>query len=837
MTFERPWVLLFFALPAAWALIQWRASALVAQGRLRLILKALAVAAVIVALSEPRVESTESKLAVAALVDTSASISAADLERANGLVKQLNDESGRHDLRIVPFARAARSRAAGEKSALSMTAGEAGRGTDLESAIREAAAALPERRVPRLALISDGKENRGSVMRAAWQMRGLGIPIDVFPLKGRPRPALRLDGVGLPAQAFAGERFSVELQVNSPQRTEATVEITAEGKVLGTSNVLLEKGENTVRAAAALTEAGAVDLGGSVKAGSLGEVRFARAITLRRPRLLYLSQDPPGTESNLAQAATAARFDFERSEDAANAPLAGRQIVALNNIDLESLSDDRKAELETFVKQGGGLVVIGGERNIYMEKKKDVPENALERSLPAKLAPPRSPEGTCVILIVDKSSSMEGRKMELARLAAIGVIENLRPIDMVGVLIFDNSYLWAVPIRKAEDKNLIKRLVAGITPDGGTQIAPALSEAFRKAVPVKATFKHIVLLTDGISEEGDSISVAKEAAALRITISTVGLGQDVNRAYLEKVASFSKGRSYFLIDPSGLEQILLRDVMEHTGSTAIERSVAPIVTKRTEILEGVGMESAPALKGYVKFESKPSAETILAIDTGSQGQDPLLARWQYGLGRAAVFASDAKSRWAEDWVKWPGYEKLWTNLLRDLLPHSSDNEVSTEYDAATATLVVHYRLGPGVPEPTAPPTIYALGPDNFRQPLTLERLAAGTYRGRVKIGDMRGLFRLRPLEESRAFPETGFYRDEEELNSFGANEDLLKQVASYTGGLYNPPPAEVFRGGGRSIPAIVELWPSFLFAAILLSLAELLLRKWPGLILWRAARA
>jgi secreted protein with Ig-like and vWFA domain len=151
------------------------------------------------------------------------------------------------------------------------------------------------------------------------------------------------------------------------------------------------------------------------------------------------------------------------------------------------------------------------------------------------------------VLILDKSSSMEGRKMDLARLAAIGVIENLRPIDLIGVLIFDNSFQWAVPIRKAEDKQFIKRLVAGVTPDGGTQIAPALSEAFRKAVPVKATFKHIVLLTDGISEEGDSIAVAREAANMRVTISTVGLGQDVNKAYLEKVASFSKGKSYFLI--------------------------------------------------------------------------------------------------------------------------------------------------------------------------------------------------------------------------------------------------------------------------------------------------
>ena len=183
------------------------------------------------------------------------------------------------------------------------------------------------------------------------------------------------------------------------------------------------------------------------------------------------------------------------------------------------------------MKQGGGLLWIGGDHNVYVENKG--PEDPLERALPAKLAPPRSPEGTSVVLIIDKSSSMEGRKMDLARLAAIGVVENLRPIDTVGVLIFDNSFSWTVPPRKATDRETIKRLISGITPDGGTQIAPAVTEAYKKIQPTNAAFKHIVLLTDGISEEGDSMNLAKEAEQNKVTISTVGLGQDVNRAYLD----------------------------------------------------------------------------------------------------------------------------------------------------------------------------------------------------------------------------------------------------------------------------------------------------------------
>jgi len=73
------------------------------------------------------------------------------------------------------------------------------------------------------------------------------------------------------------------------------------------------------------------------------------------------------------------------------------------------------------------------------------------------------------------------------------------------------------------------------------------------------------------------MTLTKEALANHVTISTVGLGQDVNRAFLEKVAASADGKSYFLNDPSGLEQILLHDVEEHTGMTAVEKAISPKV--------------------------------------------------------------------------------------------------------------------------------------------------------------------------------------------------------------------------------------------------------------------
>jgi hypothetical protein len=398
---------------------------------------------------------------------------------------------------------------------------------------------------------------------------------------------------------------------------------------------------------------------------------------------------------------------------------------------------------------------------------------------------------------------------------------------VVGILIFDNSFQWTVPIRPADDKPALKRLIAGINPDGGTQIPAALTEAYRKILPLeKATFRHIVLLTDGISEEGDSMKLARDASDHRITISTIGLGQDVNRPFLEKLASGAGGKSYFLNDPSGLEQILLHDVKEHTGTVAVEKSIAVDVRHPSDLLDKVDMTKAPNLKGYVRFDGKPSADEILRVD----GKDPLLVRWQYGLGRATVFASDAKSRWSADWVAWAGFDTLWTNIFRDLLPRGTESEANASFDSANRELVVDYHLSSRSAAPETPPEIYAIGPGEFRKPMQLVRASTMDYQARVRIGDVQGLFRVRPLNDSRIFPEVGLYRPEEELAEYGSNVALLKSVAMSTGGRFNPDPSTAFATGGQSIESTERLWPALLGLAILLNLAELAMRKWRGIV-------
>jgi hypothetical protein len=139
--------------------------------------------------------------------------------------------------------------------------------------------------------------------------------------------------------------------------------------------------------------------------------------------------------------------------------------------------------------------------------------------------------------------------------------------------------------------------------------------------------------------------------------------------------------------------------------------------------------------------------------------------------------------------------------------------------------VVNYRLGRDVEDPGKPPTIFVLGPGGFQKPIPVTKMADGAYRGRISIGQRQGLFRIRPLNETRAFPEVGLYRQEQELTDFGSNDVLLRQVAAFTGGRFNPAPKQVFDPGNRSIPSTLRLWPGLLAMAIGLNLLEVMLRK------------
>src|ERR1017187_3598147 len=214
MTFAHPWLIPLALAPLLWAAWEWRNSA----RRAGLALKAAALAAILLALAEPRLTFYESKVGLAVLVDTSASVSQQDLDAASAAATAVEKGRGRNWTQVLPFARAPRNPAPAERTGqawkLGYSPGPASHGTNLEAAVREGLATLPAGLVPRVLLISDGNENLGSITRA---------------------------------QVFSGERFPVDITLDSPRAAPATVEIAAEGKALVASRVNLSAGTNQDR--------------------------------------------------------------------------------------------------------------------------------------------------------------------------------------------------------------------------------------------------------------------------------------------------------------------------------------------------------------------------------------------------------------------------------------------------------------------------------------------------------------------------------------------------------------------------------------------------------------
>ena len=259
MKFEHAWVMLLTAAPLAWAAFSWKRT-----GRdIRLLLKCLSIAFLLAALSMPTVVVPSSKVAVAVLVDTSASVSKADLEKSSQFVSALNSLRGAHFLRVIPFAATTRNVNAPESDRtwrFQTTSGEPARSTDLEGAIRDAISTMPPDQLPRIAILSDGRETKGSIARAAWQARELGVPVDTFALEGRTPPKVYLESVQMPPEAFTGEPFDIDLALKADQAGPADVVLNAEGREIARARAALKSGANRVLLHTALNTPGSLEI-------------------------------------------------------------------------------------------------------------------------------------------------------------------------------------------------------------------------------------------------------------------------------------------------------------------------------------------------------------------------------------------------------------------------------------------------------------------------------------------------------------------------------------------------------------------------------------------------
>src|SRR5690606_13599313 len=279
------------------------------------------------------------------------------------------------------------------------------------------------------------------------------------------------------------------------------------------------------------------------------------------------------------------------------------------------------------------------------------------------------------VLVIDRSGSMQGLKMEMAKEAAARSIRLLNPQDSAGVIAFDSVPQWAAPLAEIGDGEAMERSIGTIYAGGGTEIYPAVSAGFQALRATDADVKHMIVLTDGHSgSSGPYHELLDDLRAERITLSTVAVGSDADDALLQAMASAGRGRAHVATDPEQLPEIFSEETVMATRTILMDGSFFPAAASASPVLRNV--TSVPALTGYVAVTPKERGEVVLVAPEG----DPVLATWQYGAGRALAWTPDLGGRWAADWATSDAATRIWGNALSWLLPPPDEGELLVRVD-------------------------------------------------------------------------------------------------------------------------------------------------------------
>ena len=826
MTFDRPiFLLLLGLLPVLW----WWMRRLPGASNACLALKCAPFAVLAIALAVPWAPMRVEKLAVTVLMDTSASMPRESLQRGEAMLRDLVRKNSGADLRLITFAERPNLRTVPQQAdKVSIPEGvdpKEGMSTDIEGALQLALSTFPAQGARRILLISDGNENRGHALTEALRARERGIAVFTVPAGGTAPLPVKVQSIASPQDVFSGERFTLSLQIDSAGSIPARVWITSQGQEIGSTKADLRAGNNAVDVEARIAESGVNLMEVHISSAGAEQVLFSQAVTVRRPRVLYIAG---GHETSAPLLDTLKRGQVD-VETAAVFPVnhTGRDwdAVLLDNYPDRALPGDEGLAIEKYVYAGGGLIFIAGDSNAKLAQE---PKTPFERMLPVRAAPPPE-KPTAVVLVLDKSGSMSGPKIEMAREAARASIKTLRPIDKIGVISFDETFNWVIPMGPAGDLEGKSNLISQITANGGTKIYQALQSGFETIVNEQATHKHIILLTDGVSTPGtqeDFPRLERDALAKQVTISTIGVGDYINRELLEELARKTKGKVHFVENPETIPQIINAEVRSTEDLAIQERPVRAVRVRPIEFTDGIDFARAPRLLGFVKAEAKEGSETILRVDVDK----PLLVRWRYGLGRVIAFMSDAKSRWSAPWVRWSAFGTLWPQMVRDASHRDRTVRAGVRPGNGEGETIVYYDVLGNADNPAAalnvsgPPHILVEVPGEASRKVSLEETSPGHYEARIPAGQ-GGLYRIVSGSSELILPEAGFYREAEEMKPQAVNTALLSEISRVTGGRIHPSMDQLLNDKGSLVRERKPLWPYWLILALVLNLLEVALRK------------
>lgn len=704
--------------------------------------------------------------------------------------------------------------------------------TNIAAAIEAAAGAMPPSYVPRIVLVTDGNQTSGDALRAALRAK---IPVTTIPFSTRPDPEVQVSAVNVPAQVREGEPFYVEVVIDSNHDDEGEVQVFRGAHRVVAEKKKLKKGENRFKFQQQVSQERLAEY--TVKIGGLKQdalldnnTESGLVFTMGKPRVLIVESDPTLAQ-HLARALEQEDIQVDvrpaQGMPESLADLQNYELLVLSNVPATSLTQRQMDIARTYVQDlGGGFMMLGGDQSFGLG---GYYKTVLEEILPVRSDFEKEKEKPSLgmVLVIDKSGSMGGDKIEMAKEAAKSAAELLGPKDKLGVIAFEGDFYWISELQSASNKGRIIDDISRLEAGGGTTMYPAMEEAYNALNGTSAKLKHVIMLTDGISSPGDFQGLAATMAAARITVTTVSVGEGADNALLEEIANIGQGRNYVATDPTSLPQIFAKETMTASKSAINEQPFVPQVIRPTQTLADIDFETAPFLLGYVMTRPKATCEFILSSETG----DPLLAWWRYGLGTTVAFTSDAKSRWGAEWLNWPGFGKFWSQVMRHAMRKSDAKgvivQVTQRDRRATVTLDAIDPSGRFLNQAETDLTL--IDPQLGLKKLPVRQTAPGRYVAEFET-PQTGAYHL-DLSQKQAgkllyHQARGLhvgYPDELRLRP--TNETLLQELARVTGGQFNPKPAELFTQSERIATRPTPLWPYLVLAAALLFLLDVALRR------------
>ncbi len=716
--------------------------------------------------------------------------------------------------------------------------------TNIEQAVRLALALYPPDMARRMVILSDGQATLGDAEAAARLAGASGVQIDFVPFQRQPAPEILVTNVSTPAILDEGQIFDLSLTLESNAATAAEVTVMAAGQVAHQQQIDLVAGSQNFVLSLQANRPGFTDF--RVLVEPVEEDTFYQNNVLSSfsrvtgpPRVLVARTDPRDT-ADLVAALQATGVAVDEVEPGALpvglAPLGVYESVILVDVPASRLSLQRMKVLQSYVRDlGGGLVVIGGPHSYGVGGYFQTP---LEETLPVEMQirdQERMPQ-VALVFAIDRSGSMARTEptagfthLDLAKEAVIRSIDLLGPLDAVGVIGFDSSAFWVVPLQPAtSNRQEIQAQVGMLVPGGGTSIHAAV-QAISEVLPqYDAPLKHVILLSDGAANPRSVVDMAKAMHEEEgITTSVVAIGEGY-MDWIERLAEETEGRFHFAPDVSTIPAIFTAETALASRSYIIEETFYPTLRTPSEMLSGISQ--VPPLLGYVAATPKSTAQTLLI--TGQE--DPLLAAWQYGLGRAVAWTSDTTSRWAREWLGWDSFGRLWSQIVRWTITEGAGENVEVTVETRGEESMIRvdalgqderYLNGLDLEARVVDPELGA-------RMVPLRQVAPGRYEGAFVPGEEGAYFvgvagSAGGGEDAPAVMQTtGWVLSySPEYRTLESDTRLLEQVAALADGRELEQPGQAFEHNLAAQQAPVPLWPWLLLAAAVLLPLDVAVRR------------